>query len=754
MATQEKSIQQRLESGLSGRYQVERQLGEGGMAVVYLARDLRHERSVAVKVLRPEISAEVGADRFLREIKMAAGLTHNHILPVFDSGESEGLLYYVMPNMEGLSLRHKLERERQLSLEDSLRITGEVASALDYAHRHRVMHRDVKPENILLHEGAALVADFGIGKALTGGKNITQSGISVGTPAYMSPEQASGDPSIDGRSDLYSLGCVLYEMLTGEPPFTGPSAQAIIAKRFVTAVPSVRTTRDVPEAVDAAVTRVLSRTPVDRYRTGAEFADALRAVLRSGTASTSSAFSESKTADAAKAVAVLPFANMSADPENEYFSDGMTEEIINALSKVPGIHVASRSSSFAFKGKRDVDVRQVGEKLNVTSVLEGSVRKIGNRIRIGAQLVSVDNGYQLWSETYDRQLEDVFAVQDEISRSIVEALKLKLGRDGSQLVAPVKNLDAYTLYLKARFHFNKFTEQALQKSLELFQNALLQDPSFARAYAGIADVWCDLADDWVAPDDAYPRAKAAAERALQRDPELADAMISIGKVLTWHEWSFAEGAKSLERAVALAPNNSEAHWVLGTALPTIGRLDEGVDAVRQAVMLDPLRVEYAGWLARFHLYTKNYYAALATGKELLEIDEQYGRGFVWMGSAHLALGDAERALEWFQRGQALERAVRSYDAMIVRALAALDRREEAQEILSRLDAESKQHYVRSEYLAMAHAAMGDLDRAFDSLERAYQARSAGMIYLHLDPGYDPLRGDPRYAEMVKRIGLS
>jgi serine/threonine-protein kinase len=683
---------------------------------------------------------------------MAAGLTHNHILPVFDSGEADGLLYYVMPNMEGRSLRDRLDQEQQLSLEDSLRITREVASALDYAHRQQVMHRDVKPENILLHEGAALVADFGIGKALSGGKSITQSGITVGTPAYMSPEQASGDTAIDGRSDLYSLGCVLYEMLTGEPPFTGPSAQAIIAKRFVSPVPSVRTTRDVPESVDAAVSKALSRTPVDRYRTGAEFADALLKLLRGAGAVMTTVTTETKPAPA-KAVAVLPFANMSADPENEYFSDGMTEEIINALSKVPGIHVASRSSSFAFKGKRDVDVRQVGEKLNVTSVLEGSVRKIGNRIRIAAQLVNVDNGYQLWSETYDRQLEDVFAVQDEISRSIVDALKLKLGGDGSQLVAPAKSLDAYTTYLKGRFHFNKFTEVALRKSLELFQNALLQDPSFARAYAGIADVWCDLADDWVAPDDAYPQAKAAAERALQRDPALADAMISIGKVLCWHEWKFDEGTASLERAVALAPNNSEAHWVLGTALPTVGRLGEGVDAVRRGVMLDPLRVEYAGWLARFHLYARNYELALATGKELLEIDEHYGRGFVWMGSTFLEMGEAEKALDWFQRGQALERAVRSYDAMIVRALAALDRHEEAQEIMTRLEAESKQHYIRSEYLAMGHAALGNYDKAFESLERAYQARSAGMIYLHLDPGYAPLRADARYAELVSRIGL-
>ena len=453
------------------------------------------------------------------------------------------------------------------------------------------------------------------------------------------------------------------------------------------------------------------------------------------------------------AIAVLPLANLSADPENEYFSDGMTEEIINALSKVPGVHVASRSSSFAFKGRKDVDVRQIGEKLGVTTVLEGSVRKVGNRIRIAAQLVGVENGYQLWAESYDRQLEDIFAVQDEISRSIVDALKLHLGNDAAAVVAPTKSLDAYTTYLKGRFHFNKFTETGLRKAYDLFQSALLQDPSFARAYAGIADVWCDLADDWVAPDDAYPRAKSAAERALQRDPNLADAMISIGKVLCWHEWQFAEGVRYVERAVNLAPNNAEAHWVLGTVLPVVGRLRDGYESVRRALELDPLRVEYFGWATRLLLYAKDYEAALKQGDETFEIDEKYGRGFVFMGSAHLALGDAQTALEWFQRGQSLDTAVRSYDAMIVRALAALGRREEAEGIMARLDSESRQQYIRAEYLAMGYAAVGDLDRAFAALEHAYLARSAGLIYLHLDPGYDPLRSDPRYGELVKRIGL-
>ena len=733
------TLTQRLESGLLGRYSLERELGQGGMAVVFLAHDLRHDRKVALKVLRPDISAEIGAERFLREIKMAAGLTHPHILPVYDSGEADGLLFYVMPNMEGRSLRERLEHERQLPLDAALRITREVAAALDYAHRHHVVHRDIKPENILLHEGAAMVADFGIGKALSGNGSITQTGIALGTPAYMSPEQSSGDADIDGRSDLYSLGCVLYEMLSGEPPFTGPTAQAIIAKRFLSPIPKVRTTRDIPESVDDAVTRALSRTPVDRFPTAAEFAEALR-----GT--------KSAPAPAAKTIAVLPLANMSADPENEYFSDGMTEEIINALAKVPGVQVASRTSSFAFKGK-EVDVRQVGEKLRVASVLEGSVRKVGNRIRIAAQLVNVENGYQLWSETYDRQLEDVFAIQEELSRAIVEALKLRLGSGTEHLVAPTKNIEAYSLYLKGRFFFNKLSEPGLRKGLDFFQLALLQDPAYGRAYAGIADVWCNLADDWVAPDEAYPRAKAAAERALQRDPELGEAVTSIGKVLCWHEWNFASAEQQLHRAVTLSPNYAEAHYVLGTALPLVGRLSEAIDAMRKALALDPLSSAYNEWLARFLLYSLDYHGAIAEAQKTLELDETNMRAPLYTGSAHLAQGDAESALQWYQRAQGREKAVRSYDAMIVRALAALGRRDEGEAIMHRLEEESRQHYVRAEILAMGYAALGDLDRAFHCLERAFQARSAGLIYLHLDPGYAPLRDDARFGELVQRIGL-
>jgi len=740
-------LQKRLDPGLAGRYTLERELGEGGMALVFLARDLRHDRNVALKVLRPEISAEIGAERFLREIKMAAGLTHPHILPVYDSGEADGLLFYVMPNMEGRSLRERLETDRQLPIDEALRITREVASALDYAHRQRVVHRDIKPENILFHEGNAMVADFGIGKALTGAAGMTQAGLAIGTPAYMSPEQAGGE-EIDGRSDIYSLGCVLYEMLSGEVPFTGPTAQSIMSKRFLSPVPHVKAMRDVPDGLDAVVTRSLARSPVDRFQTSGEFAAALRPV----TATHRTPPGAERSAPAAKAVAVLPFANMSADPENEYFSDGMTEEIIGALSKVPGLQVASRTSCFAFKGK-EIDLRQVGEKLGVGSVLTGSVRKVGNRIRITAQLVNVESGYHLWSETYDRQLEDVFAIQDELSRAIVDALKLRLTSESDQLVVPTKNLEAYNLYLKGRFFFNRFTEPGLRKSLDFFQHVLLQEPGYARAYAGMADCWCALADDWVAPDDAYPRAKSAAQRALQHDPELAEAMTSLGKVLCWYEWDFTGAEQQLRRAVSLNPNYAEAHWTFGSALPAVGMMGEAVEEMRKALTLDPLYPQYSRWLGRFLLYAGEYDAAIVQSHKTMELNSDYFQAYLDIGSAYLAQGRPEQALEWYRRGQGLDSSVRSYDAFIVRALAPLGRQEEADEILKRLEDESRQHYIRAEVLAMGYGAAGHFDKAFTSLERAYQARSAGLIYLHVDPGYEPLRADARFDDLVARIGL-
>ena len=746
------TLQDQLGQGLSGRYRIERELGEGGMAVVFLAQDLRHDRPIALKVLKPEISAEVGAERFLREIKLAARLTHPHILPVYDSGEADGLLFYVMPNMEGKSLRDRLDRERQLSLPDALRVAEDVASALDYAHRQQILHRDVKPENILFNEANVMLADFGIGKALSGGKSITQTGMFVGTPTYISPEQAAGETNLDGRSDIYSLGCVLYEMLAGEPPFTGATPQIVISKRFVSPIPKVRAARDVPEAVEEIISRALAKTPADRFSSAGELIDALKSSRNGIKAGGSTPPDAQKAPARPKAIAVLPLANMSADPENEYFSDGMTEEIINVLAKVPGLHVASRSSCFSFKGKT-VDIREVGEKLGVSTVLEGSVRKIGNRIRITAELINVESGYHLWSETYDRQLEDVFAIQDEIARAIVDALKVRLSGENEQLVVPTKNLEAYNLDLKARYLYHRGGEASLKKSLDLCHQVLLLEPGYARAYATMADCWCRLADDFVAPDDAYPRAKAAATRALQLEADLPEALNSLGKILGWYEWDFAGAEQTLRRAVALRPNDADAHYGLASVLPTVGHLGEAITVMRRALVLDPLDPSYSRWIARFLLYAGDHSGAIAQGEKIVELGDEYFLPYLDIGSAHLAQGHPELALEWYRKGQTMGSSVRSYDAYIVRALAELGRPDEAEEILVRLERESKEHYVRPEFMAMGYASLGNLDRAFEFLERAFQMRSAGLIFLHVDPGYKPLRGDPRFDQLVKRIGL-
>ncbi len=753
------SLRDSLAAVLSDRYRIERELGQGGMAIVFLVHDLRHDRPVALKILRPELASEIGPDRFLREIRLAARLTHPHILPLHDSGKAGDFLFYVMPYVDGESLRDRMNREGKLPLGDSVEIARQVASALDHAHRQGVIHRDIKPENILLQSGVAMVADFGIGKALSEAadeQTLTRTGTAIGTPAYMSPEQAMGEANLDGRSDVYSLACVVFEMLGGEPPFTGSSFQAMISRRLMDTPPHVRALRNVPPAMDEAICRGLAREAVDRFPTAAAFANALVEAAQASVHTSPVPEQRAPAPGDARSMAVLPFVNLSADPENEYFSDGMTEEIINAIAKVEGLQVASRTSSFALKGK-EMDIAEAGRKLHAGSVLEGSVRKAGNRIRIAVQLINVADGYHIWSETYDRQLEDVFAVQDEISRAIVGALKVRLtgDRQKAPLVVPAtENLEAYTLYLRGRFFYNHFTESDLKRSLDLYRQALAEDPGYARAYAGIADSWIGMADDWLSPDEAYTRAKEAAERALALDDALPEAYTALGKVLGWYEWDFAGAVVKLERAIKQNPNYAEAHFVLGSVLPCIGRLEDATPEIRRAVELDPLHWEVGYWVARFLVYQGEHQKAIEYARSMLEIHPTLYRAYLIMGHAHYELGDYAAALEEYRRAQGLEGSVPSYDAFVARALAKTGEEEKARRILAGLVERSRERYIRPEVLAVGYAAVGELDEAFAHLDQALAARSAGLIYLVVDPIYAPLKGDPRFKELVQKVGLS
>jgi serine/threonine-protein kinase len=515
-----------LQVALESRYTIQREIGHGGMAVVYLAQDLRHERMVALKVLQPRFSKALGADRFLREIKVAAKLHHPHLLPLYDSGDAGGLLYYVTPYVEGGSLRQLLTREGRLRPAKALRIAHEIADALDYAHRNQVIHRDIKPENILLEEDHAIVADFGVARAISAAADcrLTQAGILLGTPAYMSPEQANGE-ALDGRSDVYSLGCVIYEMLVGHAPFTHANPMALLAARVISAAPKVRSAdASVPAAVDHLVGRALALLREHRHQSAAELEVAL------GVAEQEIAYwtpTPGMTQPAARmaALAVLPFVNMSNDPDNEFFSDGITEELINALTRVKGLRVASRTSVFAFKGQ-DLDVREIAQRLNVSAVLEGSVRRAGNRLRVTTQLINAADGYHIWSESYDRQLADVFEVQDELSRSIVNTLRPKLvEEDSGPLVLPATaSVEVWARYTdawaggrrrsrwwrssrpkRASGTCREFTFASVYSGLRGEEHSMQQLEGSVQEHSGGGGAWAkvDPLINWLMPNDRF-----------------------------------------------------------------------------------------------------------------------------------------------------------------------------------------------------------------------------------------------------------
>ena len=562
-------VDERLREALAGRYTIRRVLGSGGAATVYLADDLKHGREVALKVLRPEVAASVGRERFIEEIGVAARLSHPHILPLHDSGDAGGLLYYVMPFVDGESLRDRIQRERQMAPEEAVAIACDIAEALDHAHRHGVVHRDVKPENILCQEAYAAIGDFGVARGVTAGSGdrLTETGLLIGTPEYMSPEACAGDAELDGRSDEYSLACVLYEMLAGCPPFRAATPQGVIARHLADSVPPLGTVRpDTPVHVVRAVMRALAKSPADRFPTLQAFAEA----LRTGAADPDVA--------AGRSVAVLPFTNSSGLAEDDVLSDGITEEIINALSRLEGLRVASRTSVFVFKGRSE-DVRSIGARLGVNAVLEGGVRRSGNRLRVSVQLVDVANGYLLWSERYDRALADVFAIQDEIAESIAGALQVILSDDERAALARVPTSDAraYEYYLKGRRFFRQSRLKTLQFAEEMFRRAIAHDPGYAQAWAGLADS-ASMIQMYYPGTGAEPGlGLEASARALALDPHLPEAHAARGFAL-WQAQQVEEAVEELEQARRLDPKQFEARYVLA-------RLRFGQGAIAEAAAL-------------------------------------------------------------------------------------------------------------------------------------------------------------------------
>jgi serine/threonine-protein kinase len=720
------------------------------MATVYLARDLRHSRNVAIKVLRDEVVESLARDRFIRETQFAARLNHPHVLPLYDSGEADGILYFVMPLMEGQTLRDRLDADGPMPVDAVLKLAIEVADALDYAHRHGVVHRDIKPENILLHEGHAIIADFGIGKAIADAQStdatITNLGVIVGTPAYMSPEQASGDV-IDHRTDFFSLGCVLYEMLTGILPFKGGSAHATIASRMIDTPREVTELRDaVPISLSHTVSRLLAKDPADRFTSGAQLMSALtsREVV-------------APAAHAIKSIAVLPFVNLSASSDDGYLADGITEEIINVLSQHTRLRVAARTSCFACKGTKD-DPRLIAERLGVRMLLEGSVRRAGSRLRVTAQLINASDGCHLWSERFDREMADVFALQDDIASAIGDKLELSLLGDARSRVnrAGPRHIEAYELLLRGRVLLAQ-RGPSIVPAAECFQQALALDPELAEAHALLADAQRLFAIYGMAPtSEVIPRARAAAKRALSLDPRQVEALATLANIAAVFDWDATAGRALTERALAIDPLHVRALVESGFVEAyrhgaTDATRRHALEDLERATSIDPLNAWAFALRAWSHSSVADHEVAVRLARHAIDLDPAAFTGrwaLVWTlaaaGRDVEALEAAEPALTLSRRG------VRILCEMAA-SHARLGNQEAAESLHEEVVVRARTSYVGWSEQAAIAASAGHIGVARDLLRRGIEARES-YIGFESCPAWQPLRDDDEGRRLLDAAG--
>ncbi len=765
-----------LNAALAGRYTITRELGEGGMATVYLAQDIKHDRSVALKVLKPELAEVIGAERFLVEIKTTAALQHPHILPLFDSGEADGFLFYVMPYVEGETLGDRIGREKQLPVDEAVEITRAVAQALQHAHDRGVIHRDIKPGNILLQDGQPVVSDFGIALALgvAGGNRLTETGLSLGTPHYMSPEQATGDRTVDARSDLFSLACVTYEMLVGEPPHTASNAQAVMAKLITqepTPITQERST--VPTHIEAAVHKALAKLPADRFSHVADFAEALvkpglapqtplpvrkgrRLPVLLGAGGLAAValvawlfMRVGAGAAPIDSIAVLPFQNTSADPDGAYLSEGITENLIDRLSELPNLRVVPRGISARYQGE-NLDLGQVGAELNVRALVTGRVGEIGDRLVVRAELIDVAELAQLWGAQYDERISDILEVQAELVAQISRELRIRLSPEDERGFTrnDPENSEAYQLFLKSRYHTLKISPEGIARGLEYAQQAVALDPTYSLAYAALADAFLASGFQGLMPtEDAYPRARAAALTAVELDETVSQARLEMALVRWFVDWDWTGALGDAERAVALDPANPDALSMTGMFLCTLNRVDEGIALVLRAVELDPFTPDNVQNLGLCYTFAQRYEEALAVAEEVLELEPNNLRARFDRPALLLRLGEPAAAVAAMH--QVLDRLGLdpATSLALARLYANVGRLQDARGILDRVDLGDADPVT----LAELYSELGERDLAFDALERALRERSSMLPFL-VRNRLSPLRDDPRYDELLRRVG--
>jgi TolB-like protein/Flp pilus assembly protein TadD len=739
-----------------GPYEIVAPLGAGGMGEVYRARDLKLEREVAIKVLPPDLSQSTEMQaRFEREAKAVAALAHPNILAIYDYGEDQGVSYAVTELLVGQTVRERLEAGR-LSARRATDLGVQVARGLAAAHDKGVVHRDVKPENLFVtRDGHLKILDFGLARTVdVGGDDDdtlsphTSPGTIMGTAGYMSPEQARGRPA-DRRSDVFSLGAVLYEMLAGQRAFGGESVADAISAILKDDPPALAATGvAVPPALDRIVARCLEKRPDDRFQSARDLAFALESALSSGPALAGAG------GDAVPAVAVLPFTNMSPEREQDYFCEGMAEDIINALTRVEGLRVVARASSFQFSGKA-LDLEQIGRTLGVDKVLEGSVRTAGKRLRVTAQLINVSDSSHVWSERYDRQMEDVFAIQDEISESIVDALRVRLV--GKKEPAPpgrrhTDDVEAYHLYLKGQHNWYRRESDSLQRAASFFGHAAERDPGYALAHVGLANAYSSLGYYGMEPAVARGKAQAAVERALALDERLPETHAARGLMQTWLLWDWDGAEQSFERAIRDRPDDVLAHCWYGFLLDSRGRHGEGLALAEKALRLDPLS-SYANTCVGLSLFTQgqNARAITALGRAL-EMDSDFLYTLWVLGGAYSASGRHDEARGVLERAVTLSGRASYYLTCLAYVCGAAGRREEAEGLIRELTERSRSDYVSPTFFTWAHAALGDHASALDWLEKACAEGSPPLV-MHQATLLRPLHSEPRFHAVQERMKI-